>query len=303
MSPLCFGTLTLGPLQARLSLKAGARLIRFALERGINFFDTADLYGTYPYLRQGLKGRQGEAVIAGKSYDYTAEGMERSLTRALKETGRDQIDLFLLHEQESALTLKGHQEALEYLLKAREKGLVRAVGLSTHHVAAVRAACRLPEIDVVHPIINMRGIGIQDGTREDMARALEEAAGKGMGIYGMKPLGGGHLIGEAREAFRYILGLPFLASTAVGMQEEREIIVNCHYFSGELPPAALEDALAARKRRLLVHDWCEGCGKCLSACRRQALYLAGGRVRVREESCFLCGYCGGSCPHFCLKIL
>jgi predicted aldo/keto reductase-like oxidoreductase len=303
VSPLCFGTLTLGPLQAGLPLKAGARLIRYALERGINFFDTADLYGTYPYLKEGLRGWGGETVIAGKSYDYTAEGMEKSLSRALRETGREHLDLFLLHEQESALTLKGHGEALEYLLRARERGLIRAVGISTHHVAAVRAACRLPELDVIHPLLNFQGIGIRDGSREDMVKALEEAAALGLGIYAMKPLGGGHLLSQAREAFRYILGLPFLASTAVGMQDEREIDVNCCYFSGGLPPRELTESLARRERRLIIHDWCQGCGQCLAACRRQALSLAGGKARVDGSACLLCGYCGGSCPQFCLKII
>ncbi len=303
VSPLCFGTLTLSPLQAGLPRPAGARLIRYALEQGINFFDTADLYGTYPCLREGLRGWTGEAVLASKSYDYTAKGMEKSLARALKETGRECIDIFLLHEQESALTLKGHGEALAYLVKAREKGIVRAVGISTHHVAAVRAASGCSEIDVIHPLLNLEGIGIRDGSREDMEAALKAAAAAGKGIYAMKPLGGGHLIPRAREAFYYMLGLPFLAAVAVGMQDEREVDVNCHYFSGTLPPAGLEEALAGRKRRLMVHDWCEGCGECLKSCRSEALYLEGSRVRVREEACLLCGYCGGSCPQFCLKIV
>ena len=303
VSPLCFGTLTLGPLQAGLPLRDGARLIRHALERGINFFDTADLYGTYPYLKAALKGRQEEAVIASKSYDYTREGMEKSLARALRETGRDVIDLFLLHEQESALTLKGHGAALEYLVKAREKGLIRAVGVSTHHVAAVWAAGAREEIDVIHPLLNVAGIGIRDGTRDDMVKALESAARRGIGIYAMKPLGGGHLMGRAREALHFILGVPFLASTAVGMQEEREVDVNCYYFSGEEPPPELEAGLAGRKRRVLVHDWCEGCGRCLEACRAGALFLQEGRVSVAEEKCILCGYCGSRCPGFCLKII
>ncbi len=47
----------------------------------------------------------------------------------------------------------------------------------------------------------MRGIGIQDGSIEDMLMAIEEANKLGKGIYGMKPLGGGHLIGESEKAF------------------------------------------------------------------------------------------------------
>lgn len=47
VSELCYGTLTLGPLQAQISARDGADAIRFALERGVNFIDTAHTYGTY----------------------------------------------------------------------------------------------------------------------------------------------------------------------------------------------------------------------------------------------------------------
>ena len=61
----------------------------------------------------------------------TAAEMEQSLERALRGLGRDYIDIFMLHEQESSLTLRGHGGALDYLVRAKERGLVRAVGMST----------------------------------------------------------------------------------------------------------------------------------------------------------------------------
>ena len=54
VSRLCFGSLTLGPLQKNLSIKDGAAVIRRAAEMGVNFIDTADLYGTYPYIKEVL---------------------------------------------------------------------------------------------------------------------------------------------------------------------------------------------------------------------------------------------------------
>lgn len=54
--PLVFGTLPLGPLQAGLEVREGARLIRTALDAGVNLLDTAAMYQTYPYIRSALEG-------------------------------------------------------------------------------------------------------------------------------------------------------------------------------------------------------------------------------------------------------
>jgi len=50
--PAMLGTLTIGPLQANLTLAEGARVIRTALEEGIDFIETADSYRTYDYIRR-----------------------------------------------------------------------------------------------------------------------------------------------------------------------------------------------------------------------------------------------------------
>lgn len=105
VSRLCFGTLTVGPLQARLPVSRGGDLIRqAALEYGVSFFDTAELYETYEYLNRRLRGLQDCTIVVSKSYAYDAVGMERSLRRALRGLGRERIEIFCLHEQESEFT-------------------------------------------------------------------------------------------------------------------------------------------------------------------------------------------------------
>lgn len=121
VSRLCFGALTIGPLQANLPLGPGSEVIIRALEQGVNFVDTAELYQTYPYIRQAIAQRKNDIVICSKCYTYTREGMRDSLESALKAIDRDYIDIFMLHEQESLLTIKGHWEAVEYLLEAKGK--------------------------------------------------------------------------------------------------------------------------------------------------------------------------------------
>lgn len=303
VSRLCFGTLTLGPLQARLEIKAGARVIRRALELGINFLDTAEIYGTYPYIREALKGWSKPVVIATKSYAYTWEGMSRSLEEARRALDREVIDIFLLHEQESEQTLTGHREALDFLLEAKAKGLVKAVGISTHAVAAARASLKFAEIDVLHPLINMEGLGILDGTREEMLAAVKEAFLAGKGIYAMKALGGGHLVGRAREALAFVLNLPFVHSVAVGMQSLEEVMANVAWCLGEEVPPEILKEIKNKKRRLHIEEWCQSCGACVERCPQSALKLEGGRVVVDEDLCILCGYCASSCRDFCLKVV
>ena len=104
---------------------------------------------------------------------------------------------------------------------------------------AARAALKFPEIEVVHPLINIRGIGIAGGAREDMEEAVDALAEAGRGVYAMKALGGGHLIAERREAIRYALGLPGVQSVAVGMQSEAEVDYNVALFEGCEPSLEL----------------------------------------------------------------
>ncbi len=303
VSRLCFGLLTLGPRQANLPLAEGVSLLEYAVEQGVNFFDTAEIYETYPYLRPLLRSAGGkELIIATKSYAVTAEEMAASLEKARKEIDRDYIDVFLLHEQESALTIRGHRGALDYLLEAKEKGLVRAVGISTHRVAAVRAALEFPEIEVIHPLFNIRGLGLQDGTLRDMEEALIKAAAAGKGIYLMKALGGGHLLSQAEEALRFAFGRTFAASVAIGMRTLREIDVNVRLASGLPVPDDLKNA-GTTERRLHIDPWCEGCGKCASCCPQGALFLGpDGKMHVHDDECLLCGYCAAACPFFYIKV-
>lgn len=302
VSRLCFGTLTMGPLQANLSVGEGARLIELALDKGVNFIDTAELYGTYSHIRQAIRHRNRKPVLASKSYAHTRAQMKLSLQRALDGMDLPVVDIFLLHEQESYYTLKGHREALDYLLEAKQDGLVRAVGFSCHTVEALRAALSMPEIDVVHPLVNMAGVGIRDGTVTEMLSVIASLSQTGVGIFAMKPLGGGHLIAKNEESLRFVQQQPYLDSIAAGMVTAEEIDFNCAIFSGQSVPVGLAETLRQTKRRLQVQQWCSGCGTCVDYCPQDALKVRGGRAYAEEKECVLCGYCGAHCPDFCLKI-
>lgn len=303
VSRLCFGSLTIGPLQAKLELSEGAAVIRTAFDMGVNFIDTAELYGTYSYIKEAVKGRRQDIVISTKCYAYTREGAEKSLKKAMDELGTDYIDIFSLHEQESEHTLEGHREAMEYFINAKEKGYIRSFGISTHAVAAVRASLKYKEIEVLHPIVNKRGLGIIDGNIEEMLSAITEARKAGKGIFSMKPLGGGNMLKESAECFEFVLSNEDLHSIAVGMQSIEEVTNNVSVFEGKKVPESISLQLKEKRRRLLVDFWCSGCGSCTKKCAQKAITLENGKAVVDPGKCVLCGYCSAYCPDFCIKVI
>lgn len=303
VSKLCFGSLTMTPYQANLSIEEGSKLIRYAYDNGINFIDTAEIYENYKYIKEFLKGIKRENyVIATKCYAYDSKMAKESLDLALKELDTDYIDIFLLHEQESIHTIRGHYEAIEYFLKAKAMGKIRAIGISTHRVEGVYGATEFDEIEIIHPIINKYGIGIQDGSIEEMLTAVKKAYDMGKGIYGMKPLGGGHLIPQADEAFDFVKNIDYIHSFAIGMQSEEEVIYNIKSMRSELISKELKNSLRSKERKLIVADYCIGCGNCVRTCKQDGIRIIDGRA-VPNENCILCGYCARNCPEFCIKVI
>lgn len=303
VSRLCFGSLTMTPFQANLSIKEGAELIKYAYSRGINFLDTAEIYDNYGYIREALKSiDRKKYVITSKCYAYTYDMAKKSLELALTELDTDYIDIFMLHEQESIHTIRGHWEAIEYFKEAKKEGKIRAIGISTHRIQGVLGAIEIEDIEVIHPIVNKQGIGIQDGNIDDMLNAIKKAYDMGKGIYAMKPLGGGHLINCAEEAFNFVKNIPFIHSIAIGMQSKDEIDCNISLIESGFAPDILKNNINSKNRKLIVADYCIGCGNCISTCNHDGIELVDGKA-VPNENCILCSYCARNCPEFCIKIV
>ena len=290
VSRMCMGTLTMGPLQARLSPEEGAELIVQAYERGVTFFDTADLYGTYEHLALALRRIPRErVVIASRCYEYTYRGMKAAIHRALEALGTDYIDIFGLHEQETALTLSGHEDALLCAADAKRAGTIRAVSVSTHAIEVVEALGDRHGVDVVHPIFNMRGIGIIDGHVEQMAEAIRKVRARGVGVYSMKPLGGGHLLKQALQAIAWVLSNECVDSMAIGVRDLRELEIDVALVRAGPSTRALRSASPATRG-------CSskgGASGAADASRRAIRRAAPGAVGPGggPPRCVLCGYC------------
>ncbi len=306
VTELCFGALPMGPLQADLPREEAITLLQQGMESGIRFFDTAESYQTQPYVGEAIRRAgldENSVVVATKSMAASYEDMEKSIQKSLAELGLPYIHIYHMHAARvNASVFADRAGALQCLKDYKAKGLIKAIGISTHAVDVVLAAAEHDDIDVVYPLINRTGMGILSGSREDMEAAIEKAATAGKGLYAMKALSGGHLIDDLKGAFGYVRNLP-MDAISVGMVHPDELVMNLRIFTDPDFEPQLEAGARRHKKRLMVMGFCQGCGHCVQICPNHALRLENGKAVVDPEKCILCGYCSPGCPMFALRLI
>ena len=304
VSELCIGTLPMGPMQANIPVDTGAAILIKAAENGVNFFDTAQVYRTYPYLRKVVQQFGNDVVISSKCNSPDYKGMEDAITEAMRELGRDYIDIFLLHAARIDETVfEQRSGALEALIKAKEKGYIRFAGISSHHVSAVAKASEVPEIDIVYPIINKAGIGILGGGLPEMLQSIELVRKSGKGMFAMKALAGGHLVGELLDAIGYVRAIPGMEVVSIGVITMEELELQLQIFNDEKIDPVILAGLKAKKKLKIVPSLCKACGLCIKSCPNDALSMAEPIPAVDREKCVLCGYCTPSCTQFAIRLI
>ncbi|MGH7716862.1 MAG: aldo/keto reductase, partial [Vulcanimicrobiaceae bacterium] len=169
VSEIGFGTWGLGgdaygPIddcQARECLAA-------ALDRGINFFDTSDLYGagrSETLLGSALRGARENAIIATKAgllphsgftmpQDLSPTHLRQALEASLRRLVTDHVELYLLHSPDLS-SLRANTEIFETLEELRDAGKVRALGLSARSPADALEALALFDFDAVEVNFNL----------------------------------------------------------------------------------------------------------------------------------------------------
>ncbi|GAH30140.1 unnamed protein product, partial [marine sediment metagenome] len=223
---------------------------------------------------------------------------------ALESLNRTYIDIFLLHAARvTPSVFEERAGALQCLKDYKAKGVIRAIGISTHAVGIVRRAAEIKEIDIIFPIINKLGIGIVGGSIEDMIKAISDAHKAGKGLYAMKALGGGHLIDQLEEAFNFVRKIQGISSIAVGMVNQEELELNIKIFNNEKIPQELFTQKIRPNKRLFISSFCKGCGACVKICPNNALSLENGKAVVDHKLCILCGYCNPVCPEFAIRLI
>jgi ferredoxin len=164
-------------------------------------------------------------------------------------------------------------------------------------------AADIPEIEVVFPLVNLLGLGIVDGTLQEMVEAIKLVADKGKGIYLMKAMAGGHLGDRFEEALNFARGIAGSSAIAVGMLTNTEVDANVAYFEGRPISDEIRARIGKKGKKLQVMDICKACGACIENCPNEALSIKDGRASADPELCILCGYCVSHCPQFALRVI
>lgn len=184
---------------------ASANVIAAALDAGITFFDTADVYGktkSEEYLGRALGARRKDVVIAtkfGSELDETRKGarpeyVRRAAEDSLRRLGTDYIDLYQLHRPDPDVPIAETLGALDELVKA---GKVREIGCSNftvEHLAEAKAAVK-PGAARFESVQNEYSLF----HREPEAGVLDVCAREGIGFLPYFPLANGLLTGKYRR--------------------------------------------------------------------------------------------------------
>jgi aryl-alcohol dehydrogenase-like predicted oxidoreductase len=221
--------------QTRMGFDKLVPLFRHAYDRGLRFFDLADLYGTHVYFREALrKIPREEVVILTKlwwRYDGPSEPVAEpyrkkvaaaTLERFRHELNTDYLDIVLLHCMTTAKWDRELAPYMEALTQAKEHKKVRAVGVSCHDLGALEEAARCPWVDVVLARINPKGV-MCDGKPEEVITALGHIKQAGKTVVGMKIFGEGKLADRKEECIRFAQGLGLLDAMTIGFHTPEQI--------------------------------------------------------------------------------
>ncbi len=212
----------------RQGLQAFDTLVRHSFDKGINFMDAADLYGSHTFLRDALKGIPREKYVLlskiwplQEAWNTPSGGANQEVDRFRKELATDVIDICLIHCMTDSNWPQTFARVRDELSGLKQKGVVRSVGVSCHDLGALKIAASDPWVDVILARINYKGgrAYSMDGTADEVSQVLRSARENGKAVVGMKIFGAGKLVQpeEKDASLKYVLGNGLVDAMTVGM--------------------------------------------------------------------------------------
>ena len=234
-SRLGFGTGSQGGrVQRDLGPAGFDRLLRYAYDRGIRYFDAADTYQTHGLLKSALQRLPREELfLQTKIGIKDAANVRPCLDRFRTEVGTDYFDSVLIHCTMTADWPEQLKRMRDEMADAKEKRIIRAHGTSCHGLKSLSVLPDTDWVDIALVRINPQGKHVDGPTGEwdepgDVPKSLEQikrlhAAGKG--VIGMKIIGNGSFTSpEDREkSIRYVMTLDCVDVVVIGFKSPQEI--------------------------------------------------------------------------------
>ena len=278
-----FGAL---PIQ-RISKEEAIKLLRKAYDHGVTFYDTARFYtDSEEKLGEAFEGMRDKIYIATKTAAVTPENFWKDLQTSLKNLRTDYIDIYQFHNPDFCPMPGDGSGVYEAMLEAKQKGLIRHIGITNHRLHVAKQAIELVEL-------------------------CKEAD---MGFIAMKALSGG-LITNSAAAYAYLAQYDNVLPIW-GVQRERELDEFLSYI--ENPPKMTEElqTVIDSDRAQLQGEFCRGCGYCMPCpagieinnCARMSLMIRRAPAAAQMtpamqekmkkiENCLHCGKCKSKCPY------
>ncbi|WMI82117.1 aldo/keto reductase [Anaerotignum sp. MB30-C6] len=298
-----FGAL---PIQ-RISRDEAALLLQKAYKNGINYFDTARMYSdSEEKIGYALNGVRKSIYIATKTEAVTVEKFWADLHTSLEKLQTEYIDIYQFHNPPFCPKPGDGTGIYEAMLEAKEKGLIRHIGITNHRLAVAEEIIESGLYETLQfPFSYL-------ASKQDID-LVENCLKAGMGFISMKALSGG-LIHDAAAAYAFQDQYDVLPIW--GIQKESELN---DFLAYQLTPPEMTDRIQgviAKDREELMSDFCRGCGYCMpcpaeipiSMCARMSLLLRRApsadyltqewQEKMKKiEDCIHCGHCISKCPY------
>jgi aryl-alcohol dehydrogenase-like predicted oxidoreductase len=220
--------------QTRLGQEKFTELVLGCYERGINWFDSADLYGSHSFIRNALATVPRDKYLLVSKLWFRKGGMpilgeerpdaDKMIERFLTELGTDYIDLVLLHCMTDADWNSKLEKQMELMAEMKQKGTIRAHGVSCHSLDALSTAAEEPWVDSIHERINPYGVHMDDSP-EKVVPLFQRAHDNGKGIVGMKIMGAGGFRNSDMKrdhSIEFAFNLPCVDVMTVGFESAAE---------------------------------------------------------------------------------
>lgn len=234
---LAFGTGTNnGEVQSGLGQREFSRLVAYAYERGIRFFETAEAYSTPAMLGEALKSypRESYQLMSKVTTDQGADPLQR-FDAMRKESKTDYFDIMLLHWQHTAEWADETKRWQDGVLEAQARKMIGVRGASVHGLPALRAMPGNQWLEVAMIRMNHKGVRMDGPTYRDgdnpgnvgeVVEHVRQVKEQGMGVVSMKLIGAG-VFAPSREdrqaAMRFAFRKAGVDAVTVGFKNTAEV--------------------------------------------------------------------------------
>ncbi len=148
---------------------------------------------------------------------------DQLVERFLKELQTDYIDVLQIHCMTAADWNVQERQQMDIMAELKERGLIRAHGVSVHSLEALKTAAEEPWVNVIHARVNPFGHRT-DGPLEEVVPVLQKAHTNGKGIIGMKLIGEGSFDAEQRKTtLKTVMDLGCVDCLTVGFEKPEEV--------------------------------------------------------------------------------